>query len=162
MPQKGFGNLTWWVLNSYGVKTIANMSQSFCCALSDTATEVLALGCPNLTHLNLAFCGSAVSDNSLRSIGIHLLEMKSLSVRGCVRVTGVGVEAIVEGCHKLEHFDVSQCRNLQSWVDAGGVERVNMAIAMGLGGVGTANRPSIKFDVVADGRWRAQRSPFGQ
>ncbi|KAE9970365.1 hypothetical protein BLS_004947 [Venturia inaequalis] len=143
-------------------KGLRELDLSFCCALSDTATEVLALGCPNLTHLNLAFCGSAVSDNSLRSIGIHLLEMKSLSVRGCVRVTGVGVEAVVEGCNKLEHFDVSQCRNLQPWVDAGGVERVNMAIAMGLGGVSAADRRPIKFDVVADGRWRAQRSPLGQ
>jgi F-box/leucine-rich repeat protein 7 len=139
----------------------ADIFQSFCCALSDTATEVLALGCPNLTHLNLAFCGSAVSDSSLRSIGLHLLEMKSLSVRGCVRVTGVGVEAVVEGCNKLEHFDVSQCRNLQPWVDAGGVERVNMGLAMALGG-GAGGKRSIKFDTVADGRWRAQRPGLGQ
>jgi F-box/leucine-rich repeat protein 7 len=109
-----------------------------------------------LTHLNLAFCGSAVSDSSLRSIGLHLLELQSLSVRGCVRVTGVGVEAVVDGCTKLEHFDVSQCRNLQGWLDAGGVDRVNMQFALGLA-VGTGARKSIKFDTVADGRWRAGR-----
>ena len=98
-------------------------SQSFCCALSDTATEVLSLGCPSLESLKLSFCGSAVSDSSLRSIGLHLLELKELSVRGCVRVTGVGVEAVVEGCNRLEMFDVSQCKNLQRWLDAGGEER---------------------------------------
>jgi F-box/leucine-rich repeat protein 7 len=49
--------------------------------------------------------------------------LKELSVRGCVRVTGVGVEAVVEGCTKLEMFDVSQCKNLQKWLDAGGEER---------------------------------------
>jgi F-box/leucine-rich repeat protein 7 len=64
-----------------------------------------------------------VSDSSLRSIGLHLLELKELSVRGCVRVTGVGVEAVVEGCTKLEMFDVSQCKNLQKWLDAGGEGR---------------------------------------
>jgi F-box/leucine-rich repeat protein 7 len=64
-----------------------------------------------------------VSDSSLRSIGLHLLELKELSVRGCVRVTGVGVEAIVEGCNRLEMFDVSQCKNLQRWLDGGGEER---------------------------------------
>lgn len=90
--------------------------------------------------------------------------MKSLSVRGCVRVTGVGVEAVVEGCEKLEHFDVSQCRNLQPWVDAGGVERINMGIGvlMGLSAGSSTVRRSIKFDTVADGRWRAQRPGLGQ
>ena len=50
--------------------------------------------------------------------------MRFLSVRGCVRVTGTGVEAVVEGCHKLEAFDVSQCRNLGGWIAAGGMGRV--------------------------------------
>jgi F-box/leucine-rich repeat protein 7 len=100
-----------------------NISKSFCCALSDTATEVLSLGCPHLRSLRLSFCGSAVSDSSLRSIGLHLLELRELSVRGCVRVTGVGVEAVVEGCNQLEMFDVSQCKNLQRWLDAGGEQR---------------------------------------
>jgi F-box/leucine-rich repeat protein 7 len=99
--------------------------KSFCCALSDTATEVLSLGCPLLQSLKLSFCGSAVSDSSLRSIGLHLLELEELSVRGCVRVTGVGVEAVVEGCSKLKIMDVSQCKNLLGWLNAGGVERVN-------------------------------------
>lgn len=91
--------------------------------MSDTATEVLSLGLPHLTHLRLSFCGSAVSDSSLRSIGLHLLELRELSVRGCVRVTGTGVEAVVEGCGKLEVMDVSQCKNLRSWLESGGAGR---------------------------------------
>ncbi|KAI9845551.1 MAG: hypothetical protein M1837_004648 [Sclerophora amabilis] len=105
-------------------KGLRELDLSFCCALSDTATEVLALGCPNLSVLRLSFCGSAVSDSSLRSIGLHLLELRELSVRGCVRVTGLGVEAVVEGCHNLELFDVSQCKNLTRWLEAGGVEKM--------------------------------------
>ncbi|PQE29912.1 cyclic nucleotide-binding domain-containing protein [Rutstroemia sp. NJR-2017a WRK4] len=104
-------------------KGLKELDLSFCCALSDTATEVLSLGCPQLQSLKLSFCGSAVSDSSLRSIGLHLLELKKLSVRGCVRVTGIGVEAVVEGCTKLELFDVSQCKNLRGWLEGGGVER---------------------------------------
>jgi F-box/leucine-rich repeat protein 7 len=65
-----------------------------------------------------------VSDSSLRVIGRHLLELQELSVRGCVRVTGVGVEAVVEGCEKLIDFDVSQCRNLNPWLETGGREAV--------------------------------------
>lgn len=98
----------------------ADRDQSFCCALSDTATEVLALQCSQLTYLNMSFCGSAISDPSLRSIGLHLLNLKRLSVRGCVRVTGVGVEAVAEGCNQLESFDVSQCKNLLPWLEDGG------------------------------------------
>lgn len=30
---------------------------------------------------------------------------------------------MVEGCTKLELFDVSQCKNLQRWLDGGGEER---------------------------------------
>ena len=92
--------------------------------LAASGAAVLALGLPNLTHLNLAFCGSAVSDTSLRCISLHLLELRNLSVRGCVRVTGTGVEAVVEGCRDLEVMDVSQCKNLGRWIEAGGVQMV--------------------------------------
>jgi len=126
-----------------GCRGLHELDLSFCCALSDTATEVLALGLPALRSLNMAFCGSAVSDNSLRCIGLHLLELRYLSVRGCVRVTGQGVESVVEGCRSLDDFDVSQCKNLRSWLERGGVGRVN--------GNGTRN---VRFGTVADGRWR--------
>ncbi|KAI9830275.1 MAG: hypothetical protein M1826_004886 [Phylliscum demangeonii] len=119
-------------------KRLKELDLSFCCALSDTATQVLALGCPQLTLLRLSFCGSAVSDSSLRSVGLHLLELRELSVRGCVRVTGIGVEAIVEGCHKLETFDVSQCKNLQRWLDSGGVARARKVW-----------KRQVKFEIVA-------------
>jgi F-box/leucine-rich repeat protein 7 len=45
-------------------------------------------------------------------------------VRGCVRVTGVGVESVVEGCESLVAFDVSQCRNLTPWIEGGGREKI--------------------------------------
>jgi F-box/leucine-rich repeat protein 7 len=128
-----------------GCRGLRELDLSFCCALSDTATEVLSLGLPALRKLDMAFCGSAVSDNSLRCIGLHLLELRYLSVRGCVRVTGHGVESVVEGCRYLEMFDVSQCKNLRPWLDRGGIQRVN----------GRAMGRNIKFDVVADGSWRS-------
>lgn len=80
-----------------------------------------------------------MSDSSLRSISLHLLELRNLSVRGCVRVTGVGVEAIVDGCTKLNKFDVSQCKNLGKWLESGGMAR-------------WASR--VRFETVAGGRGR--------
>lgn len=133
-----------------GCRTLHELDLSFCCALSDTATEVLALGLPHLRRLNMAFCGSAVSDNSLRCIGLHLLELRYISVRGCVRVTGHGVESIVDGCRQMQEIDVSQCKNLRPWLERGGVGRINAPKPNGLG-------RRIMFDTVADGTWRTER-----
>jgi F-box/leucine-rich repeat protein 7 len=104
-------------------KNLTHLDLSFCCALSDTATEVVALGLPRLQELRLAFCGSAVSDASLGCVALHLNELRGLSVRGCVRVTGVGVENVLEGCGRVEWLDVSQCKNLAGWLAGGGVSR---------------------------------------
>ncbi|KYK57530.1 cyclic nucleotide-binding domain-containing protein [Drechmeria coniospora] len=100
-------------------KGLTHLDLSFCCALSDTSTEVVALGLPKLRELRLAFCGSAVSDGSLESIALHLNELEGLSVRGCVRVTGKGVENILRGCTRIQWLDVSQCRNLEPWLRTG-------------------------------------------
>ncbi|KAL6816470.1 hypothetical protein J3E69DRAFT_358625 [Trichoderma sp. SZMC 28015] len=104
-------------------KNLTHLDLSFCCALSDTATEVVALGLPKLKELRLAFCGSAVSDGSLESVALHLNELEGLSVRGCVRVTGKGLEYILRGCTRLKWVDVSQCRNLEPWLRAGSVSK---------------------------------------
>lgn len=53
-------------------------------------------------------------------------------------MTGIGVEAVVEGCHKLELFDVSQCKNLQRWLEGGGVARARKVW-----------KRNVKFEVVA-------------
>ncbi|KAK9361424.1 hypothetical protein V1504DRAFT_81705 [Lipomyces starkeyi] len=93
-------------------KALEELDLSFCCALSDVSVEVLSLGCPLLKSLNLAFCGSAVSDASLRAVARHLLDLRTLSVRGCVRVTNAGVDAVGNGCVNLQSLDISQCRNV--------------------------------------------------
>jgi F-box and leucine-rich repeat protein 7 len=92
--------------------------------------EVIALSLSRLQSLNLAFCGSAVSDNSIRTISLHLGELREISVRGCVRVTKMGVEALCllsrgetpgrggSMCEHLVKIDLSQCRNF-----AGGGKR---------------------------------------
>lgn len=102
-------------------KNLTHLDLSFCCALSDTATEVVALRLPKLRELRLAFCGSAVSDGSLESVALHLNDLEALSVRGCVRVTGRGVENVLNGCGRLNWIDVSQCRNLEGWLRGGGI-----------------------------------------
>lgn len=99
---------------SSAAKGLQSLQLSFCCALTDVSVEVLALGCPRLESLDLAFCGSAVSDMSLHTLALHLLELKRLSVRGCIRVTKAGVDVVlmIAGTHNLRFLDISQCRNV--------------------------------------------------
>lgn len=84
---------------------------NFCCALSDIAIEVLCLGCPNIRELDLSFCGSAVSDSSLVTISLHMRNLERLVLKGCVRVTRAGIDALLSGCPQLNYINVSQCRN---------------------------------------------------
>ncbi len=135
-------------------KNLTHLDLSFCCALSDTATEVVALGLPLLRELRLAFCGSAVSDASLGCIALHLIDLKGLSVRGCVRVTGVGVENVLEGCVRLDWLDVSQCKNLTGWLAGGGVSR------WGHDGRGPGSAPSRARPATTHGAGPAGTGPI--
>ena len=107
---------------------------------------------PHLESLNLAFCGSAVSDNSIRTISLHLGELRDISVRGCVRVTKAGVEALClvsrisntgpmttttpgggSVCEYLETVDISQCRNFSGgnrkwWVTVSRAGRIKFIL----------------------------------
>ncbi|XXZ99576.1 hypothetical protein QA089_002101 [Meyerozyma guilliermondii] len=90
---------------------LETLNLGFCCALTDLAVEVLCLGCPKLIDLDMSFCGSAVSDSSLVGISLHLKNLQRLVLRGCVRVTRAGVDALLSGCSPLSHIDITQCRN---------------------------------------------------
>ncbi|CDR37547.1 CYFA0S01e11892g1_1 [Cyberlindnera fabianii] len=96
---------------------LEDLDLSFCCALTDVSIEVICLGCPNLTHLDLSFCGSAISDSTLLAISIHLRNLKSLVVKGCVRVTRAGADALLSNSVSLRYLDISQCRNAHFYRD---------------------------------------------
>lgn len=84
---------------------------NFCCAISDVSIEVLCLGCPNLRELDMSFCGSAVSDSSLVTISLHLRHLERLIIKGCIRVTRVGIDALLSGCSPMNYINISQCKN---------------------------------------------------
>lgn len=84
---------------------------NFCCSLLDVSVEVISLGCQNLRELDLSFCGSAVSDSSLYTVSLNLTKLEKLVVKGCVRVTRAGVDALLSGYSPLNYINISQCRN---------------------------------------------------
>lgn len=95
---------------------IQRLYLSFCCALSDSAIEGL-ISLPELQELDASFCGAAVSDVSIRALlkSETTESMNSLNLRGCVRITDVCVNTILE-MKKLELLNISQCPGIS--VDA--------------------------------------------
>lgn len=112
-------------LSDKSIAAIASSAQnlevldlSFCCALTDVSIDVLSLGCPNLRYLDASFCGSAVSDSTLLTLSIHLRHLQSLVIKGCVRVTRAGVDALLTNSTSLTYLDISQCRNAHFYSDS--------------------------------------------
>lgn len=86
-----------------------SLSLSFCCALSDSAIEGL-ISLPELQNLDASFCGAAVSDISIRALlnSSSTESMNSLNLRGCVRITDMCINSILES-GKLDLLNISQC-----------------------------------------------------
>ncbi|EGW31910.1 uncharacterized protein SPAPADRAFT_139644 [Spathaspora passalidarum NRRL Y-27907] len=97
------------IVNS--AKNLEILNLNFCCNLTDISIEILSIGCPNLRELDCSFCGSAISDSSLVTISMNLQKLEKLVLKGCVRVTRAGIDALLSGISPLSYLDISQCKN---------------------------------------------------
>ncbi|KAI8086746.1 uncharacterized protein BX664DRAFT_336658 [Halteromyces radiatus] len=86
---------------------LTRLSLSFCCSLSDSAMIPLS-HMTNLADLDMSFCGAAVSDHSLKLLLSMTPSLKCLNLRGCVRVTGDGLLALLDH-RQLHELNISQC-----------------------------------------------------
>ncbi|KAI8979835.1 hypothetical protein BDF20DRAFT_941034 [Mycotypha africana] len=88
---------------------LKDLSLSFCCALSDRAIESL-ISLPQLTSLDASFCGAAISDISIKQLlsSISIQNLSSLNLRGCVRITDLCIETILNSVH-INQLNISQC-----------------------------------------------------
>lgn len=111
------------------VPRLQDISLSFCCALTDLSIEAISDSCHFLRKMDLSFCGSAVSDASLYrlaqgpeddvededGVGQCLVKespLQELEIRGCVRVTELGVREILNGCRLLRKLNISCCSGI--------------------------------------------------
>lgn len=109
-------------LSDLAMKNISNvcvnlkvLNLSFCCALSEDIWEDLTKGCPNIAILDASFCGNSISDESIQVISYNLANsLRRLSVRGCIRVSDVGVDCLIENATNLEAVNLSNCKNISS------------------------------------------------
>ncbi|CAN3372447.1 hypothetical protein DIURU_005057 [Diutina rugosa] len=99
---------------------------NFCCALTDVSIEVLAMGCQQLRELDMSFCGSAVSDSSLVTLSMSLDKLERLIVKGCIRITRAGVDALISGRAPLTFIDIRQCKHVNVYPEGVPAQTLNI------------------------------------
>jgi F-box and leucine-rich repeat protein 2/20 len=67
----------------------------------------IARGCPNLEMINMGYCTN-ISDESLQCLS-KCSRLKILEIRGCLRISSVGISAIAIGCPQLRKLDIKKC-----------------------------------------------------
>ena len=78
----------------------------------------LVAGCPHIDTLDLSFCGAAVTDEILGILVKGLRNLTRLGIRGCLQVTDVGVESLMEHGKSLKSVNITQCSNISKPVVA--------------------------------------------
>ncbi|KAF7816191.1 F-box/LRR-repeat protein 3-like isoform X1 [Senna tora] len=81
-----------------------------CSSVTDVGIAAIADGCPSLVVINIAY-NTNVTDNSLLSLS-KCLKLRKLEIRGCPRVSLVGLSAIAVRCRQLTLLDIKKCSNI--------------------------------------------------
>lgn len=103
------------------------------CAVTDAGIKVIGKGCSNLRYLNVRGCAGVsdvgvihiaqnclklrsldvgkcdITNNSLSALGINCPQLKRLSIKGCSKLTDMGIRAVVAQCCFLRHLNVEDC-----------------------------------------------------
>lgn len=126
-------------VRDFSLKEIAKNCQSLKylsaakCPVTDTAMKYIGKHCVKLKYLNIRGCEAVsdvgithivqnclklrsidagkcdITDNGLHIIGIHCPQLKKLSIRGCERVTDIGVKTIAAQCCSLQYLNLQEC-----------------------------------------------------
>lgn len=88
------------------------LNVSFCCAITDVSWTYLVEGCVHLSVLDASFCGPAVTDESLLLMSTQFKLLHALSVRGCPRVTHVGIGYLAANAIGLHKLNISACKGI--------------------------------------------------
>lgn len=85
------------------------------CHCSDAVTDECVLGiavrCPALVALNLAYC-TAVTDAAVLGLAIACPGLQYLDLSGCVAVTDAALEALQQHCAGLQSLELIQCKRV--------------------------------------------------
>ncbi|TKY45800.1 F-box/LRR-repeat protein 3 [Spatholobus suberectus] len=75
--------------------------------ITDEGIVAIALGCPSLEVVNVAY-NCNITDTSLVSLS-KCQKLRTLEIRGCPRISQVGLSNITARCKHLETLDIKKC-----------------------------------------------------
>ncbi|ONM20096.1 F-box/LRR-repeat protein 3 [Zea mays] len=78
-----------------------------CGGLSDDGIIQIAQSCPMLESINLSYC-TEITDRSLISLS-KCSKLNTLEIRGCPRVSSIGLSETAMGCRLLSKLDIKKC-----------------------------------------------------
>ncbi|PRP77590.1 F-box/LRR-repeat protein 20-like isoform 1 [Planoprotostelium fungivorum] len=96
---------------SDGCRGLTSIDVSGITNLSDTSTMYIANFCKGLSHLTLKRCIHITNESIAVLVKLTRNTLQYLDIDGCVELTDECISELTE-CKRLEHLDVSFCRNL--------------------------------------------------
>ncbi|KAI0436089.1 RNI-like protein [Xylaria telfairii] len=96
-----------------------------------------------LTHLNLASMTS-VSNTTCQIISENCTQLESLNVSACQYMDAIGVQTVVQGCHKLKELRAGEIRGFDSLDVAKAIFQTNMLECLVLSGCDDLTDESFK------------------
>ncbi|KAI3974704.1 hypothetical protein MKX01_004433 [Papaver californicum] len=79
-------------------------------AITDLGIAAIASGCPKLEIINIAF-SEDITDSSLIYLS-KCQKINTLEMRGCPKISSMGLSAIAVGCKRLTKLDIKSCFNI--------------------------------------------------
>lgn len=83
--------------------------------VGDVGVEAIATRCPRLRVANLSYC-IRITDAAMASLA-KLNDLQQLELRGCRKVSSIGLTFLASGCKQLKELDMKHC----SGVDDAGI-----------------------------------------
>lgn len=80
--------------------------------ITDAGIAKIACGCPAMEMINIAY-NDKITDSSLISLS-QCLRLRILEIRGCPRVSTVGLSTIARACRELEVLDIKKCVDINN------------------------------------------------
>ena len=96
-----------------GGSRITSLDVSFCDRIDDQAVVHVAQGLVHLKQLSLSACH--VSDEGLIRVALSLLDLQTLNIGQCSRITDRSIQAVADHLRKLRCIGNSQSRSFKTF-----------------------------------------------
>lgn len=96
-----------------GGSRITSLDVSFCDRIDDQAVVHVAQGLVHLKQLSLSACH--VSDEGLIRVALSLLDLQTLNIGQCSRITDRSIQAVADHLRKLRCIGNSQSHSFQTF-----------------------------------------------